>query len=363
MSRFLTDLMSKPKAQEKLQLEIVPAISEGKQENSTNTSTPTTMSASRHSSTSENNFPIAPVNNFQKVTNTITKEAIPQRLFKTGKTKEIYDVLYSLTRGAITPERSITVSKPRLCQLTGVGSRVTIDACLGYLELVGLVRIAKNVSGRHEGNEYEIFTPEEIRIDIHTSTPTSTPTSRGTSPPQTLGVVPPLVSGGGSRGSESINTGLSEVPNTLLKTNTNDDDAFTLFIENFQGAAKEITGKKLSKKDAEKLKELSDLLILELKMAARRTENISSVPAFLTEVLRRKLRDLPAVPIRQSKVKKDAVGKSESDEYKIKTLDEKSRESALEQLREFAADEFLQDFKKWYTEEDWNWLIKELGIN
>ncbi len=359
MSRFLTDLMSKPKAQEKSQLEIVPAIAEGEQENSSNTSTPAAMTAGRHSSRSKNNFPVAPVNNFQKVTNTITKEAIPQRLFRTGKTKEIYDVLYSLTRGAITPERSITISKPRLRQLTGVGSRITIDACLGYLEIVGLVRITKNVSGQHEGNEYEIFTPEEIGI----TTPTSRGTSRGGSPPQTLGVVPRVVSGGGSRGSKPIKTGLSEVPNTLLKTNTNDDEAFALFIKNFQVAVKEITGKKLSKKDAEKLKELSDLLILELRMAARRTEKISSVPAFLTEVLRRKLRDLPAVPSKQSKVKKDDVGKSESSEYKIKTLDKKGRESALEQLKEFAADEFLQDFKKWYTEEDWKWLIKELRIN
>jgi hypothetical protein len=29
-------------------------------------------------------------------------------------------------------------------------------------------------------------------------------------------------------------------------------------------------------------------------------------------------------------------------------------------LQEFANDDFLEDFRKWYTTEDWNWLIKNL---
>jgi hypothetical protein len=62
-------------------------------------------------------------------------------------------------------------------------------------------------------------------------------------------------------------------------------------------------------------------------------------------------------------VKKDTVGKAESDSYEIKPLDEKGREEALAQLREFAADDFLQDFKKWYTTEDWTWLIENLGVS
>ncbi len=56
------------------------------------------------------------------------------------------------------------------------------------------------------------------------------------------------------------------------------------------------------------------------------------------------------------------VGKSESGSYEIKPLDEKGREATLEQLREFAEDDFLQDFQKWYTPEDWEWLVKELKV-
>ena len=58
-------------------------------------------------------------------------------------------------------------------------------------------------------------------------------------------------------------------------------------IERFNRQQKKSTERNLSKEKSEKLGSLADLLILELKIAARRTENISSVPAFLTEVLRR----------------------------------------------------------------------------
>ncbi len=102
-----------------------------------------------------------------------------------------------------------------------------------------------------------------------------------------------------------------------------------------------------------------------MEIAVSRAGGVSSVPSFLTEVLRRQFfasrqKQSSAKP---SKVKTDTVGKPESGQYVIKPLDEKGREAALEQLREFADDEFLQDFKKWYVEEDWQWLMKELAIN
>ncbi len=112
---------------------------------------------------------------------------------------------------------------------------------------------------------------------------------------------------------------------------------------------------------------LADLLVLELEVAAKRTDSISSVPAFLTELLRRQFfssrqqqSGSSPSPAKNSKTKPDTVGKPDSGSYEIKPLDEKGRESALEQLRGFAEDEFLQDFKKWYTAEDWSWLIKQL---
>jgi hypothetical protein len=133
----------------------------------------------------------------------------------------------------------------------------------------------------------------------------------------------------------------------------------------FDSAAKKITGKGVSKTEAEKWANLADLLILELEVAARRTDGVSNIPAFLTEVLRRQFfasRQQQSVSNKSSKAKIDTIGKPESESYEIKPLDEKGREATLEQLREFAEDDFLQDFKKWYTTEDWQWLIKELGI-
>lgn len=106
--------------------------------------------------------PVAPVSNYQKVTNTITREAIPQGLFKAGKSKQVYDVLYGLTRGAIAPSRVICISKSKLRALSGVGARTTMDACLNHLSFVGLIQQRINDGGFHEGNEYEVFTPEEI---------------------------------------------------------------------------------------------------------------------------------------------------------------------------------------------------------
>jgi len=105
---------------------------------------------------------VAPASNYQKVTNTITREAIPLGLFKAGKSKQVYDVLYGLTRGAITPTRVVCISKSKLRALSGVGARTTMDACLNHLSFVGLTLQRINDGGFHAGNEYEVFTPEEI---------------------------------------------------------------------------------------------------------------------------------------------------------------------------------------------------------
>jgi hypothetical protein len=52
---------------------------------------------------------------------------------------------------------------------------------------------------------------------------------------------------------------------------------------------REVTGRDPSVSDADKWAELAELLITELKIAAGRTSGVSSVPAFLTEHLRRRL--------------------------------------------------------------------------
>lgn len=330
--------------------------------------TPTTPTAP-----SQKLEPVSPNRDFQKVSNSITRQAIPSGLFGSGKAKQLYDALYSLTRGAIRPIRIVRITKPRLMKLAGIGTRQTLWLNLEHLESVGLVR--KNVFlGEHGGNEYEVFIPEELPgIDMKTiptipTTPTS-PTNRVYQVQNLEGVVG-IESNPTAPSSQPINTGASDTPKTSFKDNTkNDDDAgardgFSVMIERLDAAAKKLTGKNVSKREADAWGTLADLLILELEVAASRTDGISSVPAFLTEVLRRQFfaSRQQAPSGKSAKTKNDTVGKSDPVSYEIKPLDEKGRELALDQLREFAGDDFLDDFKKWYMPEDWTWLMKKLEI-
>jgi hypothetical protein len=68
-----------------------------------------------------------------------------------------------------------------------------------------------------------------------------------------------------------------------------DDEAFAVLVSNLRRAALEVSGREPSAAEAERWGELSELLVTELKIAAGRTGSVSSVPAFLTEHLRRRL--------------------------------------------------------------------------
>ncbi|MDX6695723.1 MAG: hypothetical protein QOF02_3326 [Blastocatellia bacterium] len=76
--------------------------------------------------------------------------------------------------------------------------------------------------------------------------------------------------------------------NTSIKDKINDDDAFADFVNAWREAAQEVTGRETSKYESERWRELAELLITELKIAAART-TVSSVPSFLAEHLRRRL--------------------------------------------------------------------------
>ena len=309
--------------------------------------------------------PTSPIRDFQKVSNSITREAVPSGIFGSGKAKQLYDALYSLTRGAIKPIRLVRITKPRLMKLAGIGTRQTLWLNLEHLESVGLVR--KNVLlGEHGGNEYEVFIPEEVPT---TPTTPTTPTNRVYQVQNIEGVVG-IEASPTTPSLHPINTVISETPKTSFKDNTkNDDDArvsetFLVMSKRLDAAVKKITGKGASRVEAEKWGTLADLLILELEVAASRADGVSSVPAFLTEVLRRQFfasRQHQLSAVKQSKVKTDTVGKPDPGQYEIKPLDTKGREAALEQLREWAGDDLLQDFEKWYTPEDWNWLMGKLN--
>jgi hypothetical protein len=227
--------------------------------------------------------PIAPRRDYTKTANSIVREAIPGGFFK-GKSKQIYDCLYSMTRGAIVPTRKVRISRPKLMNKAHIGSRVTFDANILHLKSVGLIRVI-NITGEHEGNEYEVILPEEVSI------PSQSSHTSQTSHAQKLVILDSLESSQTSHTLSTEDSTTSGQPKTSYKTNTertDDDAALAGLIAALKTTSKEITGKELSSADGERWKELADVLMAELKIAAART-TVSNVPAFLAEHLRRRL--------------------------------------------------------------------------
>lgn len=104
--------------------------------------------------------PAAPEKDFTRVANSIIREAVPDGLF-IGKSKQIYDYLYSITRGAVQPTRSVRVTKTNLMRSADIGAERTLRKNLAHLQSLGLIKITELVGQRY-GNEYETFLPEEI---------------------------------------------------------------------------------------------------------------------------------------------------------------------------------------------------------
>ncbi len=322
------------------------------------------VSRSNHNqlSASPKSVETSPTRDYTKVSNSIMKRAIPEKYFR-GLSKHTYDVLYQRTRGAIAPKRTIQLTKDELVRLTGI-SKDAIKLHIKYLKEAGLLK-SRPAIGNHAGWEYEILVPEEIeemeQVGVRQDKARQGKASENL-PLHSGQNLPPL-----THTNPVENKDTYEFPKTSFKTNTkNDDEAATAFSElneKLAGAVKKLTGKNPSKKESEKWGDLADLLILELEVAARKTGGVSSVPGFLTEVLRRQFFTNRQLPIGKSskEIRKDTIGKSKTGgSYEIKPLDEQGREAALKHLREFVGDDFLQDFRKWYTTEDWHWLLKNL---
>ncbi len=314
----------------------------------------------------------SPTRDYTKVSNSIMKRAIPEKYFR-GLSKHTYDVLYQRTRGAIVPTRTIQLTKDELVRLTGI-SKDAIKLHIKYLKETGLLK-SRPAIGSHAGWEYEILVPEEIeeteQVGVREGKVMQGKASENL--PLHSGQNLPLL----THTNPVENKDTYGFPKTSLKTNTkNDDEAdalFSGFIEKFQTAAKKLTGAPLSKYEREKWERLADLLVLELETASRHASNpVSSVPAFLTKVLSSKLLNQKQPAERMSKpksgAKPDTVGKYypelDGSDDEIKPLNDESRQAALDLIREFKDDkEFLDSYRKWYTEEDWKWLLKELEIN
>ena len=250
-------------------------------------STPSTEST--HSTETPCPSPVAPARDYQKVANSITRVAVPAGVFK-GKCKQLYDFLYSKTRGSIVPSRSVRLTRREIMLGSDIGSTKTLFLNLRHLRDSGLVTWDERV-GPHEGNVYTVHLPEEAdTLGTHSTQGTqSTQSTESASSPKVDRVL-------GVESTQSTNTlsvaniaGSGE-PKTSFKTNTerDDDEALATFIATMKRVAKEITGRELSPTESSRWGELADVLATELKIAAGRT-TVSSVPAFLAEHLRRRL--------------------------------------------------------------------------
>lgn len=263
--------------------ELINAANQQEADSAPTPSRPSTPSSTSRPSTpsrgSTQQSPVAPMRDFAKVANSIVRDVVPTGQF-TGKSKQLYDYLYSLTRGAIQPSRTVSLTKVRLMVGAGIGSEVTLRANLAKLKSLGLVD-EDVIPGTHGGNQYTVYLPEEAAG--RGSTP-----SRASSTSQNLEPVPPLETTPSRAGVISNTSIVSSDPKTLIKTKEEkfDDDAARAMVEALLQAERELTGRNSS--NSAQWRELAEVIIAELKIAAGRT-TVSSVPAFLAEHLRRRL--------------------------------------------------------------------------
>jgi hypothetical protein len=199
-----------------------------------------------------------------------------------GKSKQVYDYLWSISRGAIVPVRQVRKSRKEIKAGSGLGSMVTVDAAIEHLLSVGLLAVEPAV-GSLIGNTYEIFTPEEASTSISSISSTTSPTQN------LVDLDVPESSSTSITQTVDSKTTLNDAK-TFLKTkeNLDDDAALAGLNDALKTATKELTGRDVSTAESGRWKELADVLIAELKIAAART-TVSSVPAFLAEHLRRRL--------------------------------------------------------------------------
>lgn len=234
--------------------------------------------------------PVAPTRDFQKVANSITRVAVPAGVFK-GKCKQLYDYLYSKTRGAIVPSKEVRLTRREIMRGSDIGSTKTLFLNLRHLRDSGLVTWDERV-GPHEGNVYTVHLPEEAGTigtlsTLGTQSTQSTESASRQKVDRVLGVE-------STRSTHSLsveNVGSSGETKTFSKTNTerHDDEAFAGLLAVLRQTAKKVTGREPLPAEQERWKEVAELLATELEVAASRT-TVTSAPAFLAEHLRRRLR-------------------------------------------------------------------------
>ncbi len=302
---------------------------------------------------------ISPIRDFQKVPNSVSKNL---DLFR-GKSKQVWDYLWSVSRGAINPTRIIRKSRNEIKKGAALGSMVTVDAAIRHLELIGLIKKASH-NGSLIGNEYEIFTPEEFEL----SSTRYTSISSNTSLTQKVDILAIPESSISSTPQTIENKDSYSSPKTSLKTiENNDDEPFGKMLKVLSDVCEKVSGKQPQKSDNENWKQVAELLVMELEIATARTKSISNVPAFLTEHLRRRLLGSAAKSaegkLKAVKSTKASKPKEIVEEYEAEQLSKEGREAVLKTMQEYIGkgqEDFVMSQQDTYTKVDWGWLMKQL---
>jgi hypothetical protein len=236
----------------------------------------------------------------------------PQYLDATHTSAEqrIYSVMYRETISRGVRERHF--GPKELCEKTGIRSDRTIRTALDGLIDKLSVEIISHLNGSPLGPRYRVFEPKEIVSRRKAAGIEIDPQSKKMLTPVTTGVATGVATGDKNYRGTGVNfagvTGVdfAGVYNKYLNTiggggesaagsssNLNsgaDDEAYAILLSRLRQGVKEVTGRESTAAEAERWGELADLLVTELKIAAGRTGSVSSVPAFLTEHLWRRLR-------------------------------------------------------------------------
>ena len=306
--------------------------------------------------------PISPQKDFTKVANSITREAIPAGLF-TGKSKQLYDCLYKMTRGAIVPTRTVRVSRPKLMSQAGIGSRATFESNIERLVGVGLIDV-RLITGEHRGNEYTVRLPEEVSATMPSQTSQSSQTSL-TGYAQKLGRLVRLET---SQTRHSLSDEISttyDMSKTSFKTlEKNDDEAFATFVGKLREAVKEITGVEPDHGEQARWGEVADILVTELREAASKTKTVSSVPAFLATHLKRKFVHRATLTRDESKLSTPEVAEVAQSEPDRKLSPEEIVEQTriINELLEggYTLDQASEQFSGSFHPDDWEEILGRL---
>jgi hypothetical protein len=230
----------------------------------------------------------------------------------TASEQQIYSVMYRETVSKGQKERHFGFKE--LCAKTGIRSDRTIRRALDGLQEKLSVEIVSYLHGNPLGPRYRVYDPKEIlkrrkvaglEIDPQSKKIIGTGVSTGVA----TGVGTGVATGGKNYGSTPVestpvtpvlSTGVYKYRNTYERASglgeasssnqypRSDDEAFVEFVNLLREMTQEITGKQPTGAEAMKWRELAEVLVTELRIAAGRT-TISSVPAFLAEHLRRRL--------------------------------------------------------------------------